>query len=127
MPTSKPRFSVTLDPVDLAILDRFSMASGQPRASIVAQLIKASGPELLRASEIMEMAQEAPRKVLESLSDDLSAATSAAMGRIDAARSEFHALMGQLKLELDAPTREAVPRRGAPSSRRRGGPRTPTY
>lgn len=129
MPTEKPRFSVTLDPVDLAILDRFAGATGQPRASVVAQLVRSAGPELLRACEIIELANDAPRQVLESVSEDLAAATSAAMGKLDGYRSEYHALMGQMKLDLVPPAgKRGGPRlRGGIASRRKGGPTTPTY
>jgi hypothetical protein len=128
VPTAKPRFSVTLDPTDLAILDRFATATGQARASVVADLVRSAGPELLRACEIIDLANDAPRQVLESVSEDLAAATSAAMGKLDGYRSEFHALMGQMKLDLAPPAKRGGPRlRGGIASRRKPGPSTPTY
>lgn len=128
MPTCKPRFSVTLEPADLAVLDRFAAATGQPRASVVAQLISSAAPEFLRACEIIDLANEAPQQVLDAVSGDIAAATDAAMGRIEDVRGEFHALMGQMKLDLVQPAKKGGTRlRGVPSSRRKGGPSTPTY
>lgn len=118
MPTSKPRISITLDGDDLAVLDRYAAASGTPRASMIAALVHATVPELERAAELIELANAAPRKVVQGVVDDLANATSDAMGFLDPFRAEFHTIMNKLQRELpiDAPERQRKPGGGS------GGP-----
>lgn len=110
MPTNKPRISITLDADDLAVLDRYAAASGTPRASMLAALIKATIPELERAAELIEMANAAPRQLVQGVVDNLSNATSDAMGYLEPFRSDFRHVMDGLQRELQlqqAPVRAA--------------------
>lgn len=80
MPTEKPRISITLDPADLAVLDRFAAAAGQPRASFIAAMISAAVPEFERAAQVMELAKAAPAGVVKGVVESMSNATTDAMG-----------------------------------------------
>lgn len=82
MPTEKPRISITLEPSDLAVLDRFAEVSGQPRASFLAAMISAAVPEFARAADVMELAREAPAGVVRSVVDGMATATTDALGVI---------------------------------------------
>jgi hypothetical protein len=107
MPTLKPRFTVTLTQEELTVLDRFAAASGQPRATVAAELLSTAIPELLKAAELMEIATAAPRKVRQQMVDDLANATADAMGLLE----PYHALYrhtvnkAQRDLPLDRPRR----------------------
>lgn len=100
MPTSKPRVSITLDAADLAVLDRYAAASGTPRASMVAALISAAVPELARAAELIELANQAPRALVQGFVDDLSNATADAMGFLRPFETDYRLVMDRLQSEL---------------------------
>ena len=131
MPTTNPRISITLHPDELAVLDRYSKASGTPRASLLAELIRSTIPQLNEAAELIELANAAPRKVRQDLVDNLSNATADAMGFLQPFRTEYASVMGALQRELiqDDPVKKQ--RKGG-GPRSRGGPpsaasSTPTY
>jgi hypothetical protein len=111
MPTKNPRISITLHPDELAILDRYSLASGTPRATLLADLIRSTVPQLQEAAELIEMANAAPRKVKQDLVDNLSNATADAMGFLQPFRTEYSTIMGALQRELipDGPKRKSGP------------------
>lgn len=123
MPTSKPRISITLEASDLAVLDRYALAAGSPRATILAGLISSAVPELARASELIELANNAPRRVREGIVQELSNATADALGFLEPFSRDYHQAMNalQYELSLDKPRRREGPtvvlRSGAP-----GGP-----
>lgn len=100
MPTLKPRVSITMDPEDLAVLDRYAAASGSPRATIISGLLSSAIPELQKASELIEMANAAPRHVREGIVGNLSNATADAMGFLEPFNKDFHSIMNQLQSEL---------------------------
>lgn len=103
MPTEKPRISIALDPADLAVLDRFAAAAGQPRASFIAAMISAAVPEFARAAEVMELAKAAPAGVVQSVVDGMSNATTDAMGllaeAVDQSRDALDKAKGAAKRE----------------------------
>jgi hypothetical protein len=74
MPTMKPRVSITIDQDDLAILDRYSKISGQPRATVLADLARCAIPQLAGASDLIEAAQQAPLKVRRELINGMAEA-----------------------------------------------------
>jgi len=133
MPTTKPRISITVDADDLAVLDRYATASGTPRASMIGALIKAVCPELQRAAELMELANAAPRKVVQDVVDNLSNATADAMGFLEPFHGDFRRVMDQLdatmaRVDKDsrgsardaAAARPGRPSASSPSDRNRG-------
>jgi len=108
MPTSKPRVSITLDASDLAVVDRFCLASGQQRASALAGMITAAVPEMEKAARLMELAREAPDKVKRDLVHGMANATADAMGLLQGTFAESEKLLGRLG------KRAGSTRRGAP-------------
>lgn len=100
MPTLKPRVSITMEPGDLAILDRYAAASGTPRATIVSGLIASAIPELGRAAELIEMANAAPRHIREGIVENLSNATADALGFLEPFHGDFILAMNHLQREL---------------------------
>lgn len=100
MPTLKPRVSITMESDDLAVLDRYAAASGTPRATIVSGLLSSAIPELLRASELIEMANAAPRHIREGIISNLSNATADALGFLQPFHTDFHLAMRALQQEL---------------------------
>jgi hypothetical protein len=133
MPTLKPRVSITMEPEDLSILDRYAAASGTPRATIVSGLLASAMPELLRASELIELANAAPRHVRQGIVENLSNATADALGFLEPFHADFHQAMNHLQKELPidpAKRREGSaagpPRRASDSTpRRRNRPSDP--
>lgn len=93
MPTNKARISVTLDDADLAVLDRFAAASGTPRASVVAQVLRSTVPELERAARLMEVANNAAPELLAWVRADLAKATDDAMGVLFPADEVYEGLI----------------------------------
>lgn len=126
MPTTKPRISITIDADDLAVLDRYAAASGTPRASMLAALIKATVPELERAADLIELANAAPRRVLEGAVENLSNATADAMGFLEPFRGDFRLAMDLLdhKLQRELPLDKGKQRRpdGGRAPAQREGP-----
>jgi hypothetical protein len=122
MPTTKPRISITIDADDLAVLDRYAAASGTPRASMLGALIKATIPELDRAADLIELANAAPRRVLEGAVENLSNATADAMGFLEPFRADFRAVMATLddRLQRELPLERGKRRR--PGDERRAAP-----
>lgn len=122
MPTLKPRLSITMETDDLLILDRYAAASGTPRATIVSGLLASAIPELLRASELIELANAAPRQVRQGIVDNLSNATADALGFLEPFHNDFRVVMNQLQRELpidNGKRREGsagVPPRGTPTN-----------
>ena len=100
MPTQKPRVSITMETDDLAVLDRYAAASGTPRATIVSGLLASAIPELLRASELIELANAAPRHIREGIISNLSNATADALGFLEPFNGDFHRAMNALQREL---------------------------
>lgn len=100
MPTQKPRVSITMETDDLAVLDRYAAASGTPRATIVSGLLASAIPELQRASELIELANAAPRNIRKGIIENLSNATSDALGFLEPFNSDFHMVMNSLQREL---------------------------
>lgn len=100
MPTLKPRVSITMNPDDLAVLDRYALASGTPRATIVAGLLASAIPELGKAAELIEMANAAPRHIREGIIQNLSNATSDALGFLAPFHSDFRLVMNTLQAEF---------------------------
>jgi len=100
MPTQKPRVSITMEADDLAVLDRYAAASGTPRATIVSGLLASAIPELLRASELIEMANAAPRHIRQGIVENLSNATADALGFLEPFHGDFHLAMNSLQREL---------------------------
>jgi predicted DNA-binding protein len=120
--------SITLEPQELAILDRFASASGTPRATIIRDLIRTVVPELDRAAELIELANAAPRHIKQGLVNDLSNATADAMGFLQPFQSEYHMVMNRLQAELPLQeAKKASGRAGAATRQRRspGGPDDP--
>lgn len=109
MPTLKPRFTVTLTYEDLAVLDRFAAASGQPRATIAAELLSTAIPELQKAAELMEIATAAPRKIRQKMVDDLANATADVMGLLEPYHELYRETISkaQRELPLDRPKRRS--------------------
>jgi uncharacterized protein (DUF1778 family) len=124
MPTEKPRISITLDPADLAVLDRFAAVSGQPRASFISAMIAAAVPEFERAAHVMELAKEAPDSVLRGVVRSMSTATSEAMGHIAYSVDQSGHAIRKAREKSPAPARRDG--RGGEGPRLRGGttPRT---
>jgi predicted DNA-binding protein len=133
MPTKNPRVSITLLPEEVAVLDRYSAASGTPRATVLAELVRSAVPNLEEAADLIEMANEAPRKVRQGLVDDLSNATADAMGFLRPFDSDYRAVMNALQRELAFVSRKAKKGRSGsvPCDERGPGPdggsSTPTY
>lgn len=128
MPTTNPRMSITLEPQEIAILDRFATASGTPRATIIRDLIRTVVPELDKAAELIELANAAPRHIKQGLVNDLSNATADAMGFLQPFNRDYHAVMAKLQQELHFPksSKASGTGRGATRQRRpRGGPDDP--
>lgn len=115
MPTQKPRVSITMEADDLAVLDRYAAASGTPRATIVSGLLASAIPELLRASELIEMANAAPRHIRQGIVENLSNATADALGFLEPFHGDFHLAMNSLQRELPID----------PARRREGGGMVP--
>ena len=100
MPTLKPRVSITMEPDDLVVLDRYAAASCTPRATIVAGLLSSAIPELSRAADLIELANAAPRHVRQGVIDNLSNATADALGFLEPFNYDFHRAMDALQREL---------------------------
>lgn len=114
MPTLKPRISITLDAADLAVLDRFAAASGQPRASFIAAMIAAAVPEFSRAADVMELAKEAPAGVVRSVVDGMSNATTDALGLLAGVVDQSHDVLTKAR---------GKPGKASSTARRAGGTR----
>jgi hypothetical protein len=97
MPTQKHRISITLEDDTLAILDRFSAASGTPRASVVANILSSTSSELERAARLMEIANAATPELLRSVNADLADATDAAMRKLVPVDNEYSGLIREVK------------------------------
>lgn len=100
MPTTNPRLSITMTPQELAVLNRYAKASGTPRATLVAELIKSAIPQLQEAAELIEMANAAPRKIKQDLVDNLANATADAMGFLQPFNATYHTVLNSLHSEL---------------------------
>lgn len=114
MPTDKPRISITLDPADLAVIDRFAALSGQRRASFISGMIAAAVPEFSRAADIMELAKDAPASVVQSVVDGMANATTDALGllagAVDETKKALKKAKGQPSLEQKRELRVELPR-----------------
>lgn len=100
MPTVKQRISITLEDAEIAILDRFALASGTPRASVVAELIRTTLPQLAQAADLMELANAAPLKVKQNLVAELGNATLEAMGALQVHKRETQSILDSIQKEL---------------------------
>lgn len=120
MPTTNPRMSITLEPQELAVLDRFASASGTPRATIIRDLIRTVVPELDKAAELIELANAAPRHIKQGLVNELSNATADAMGFLQPFHRDYQAVMTKLQQELHFPKggKASGASRGATARRR---------
>jgi hypothetical protein len=106
MPTAKPRISITLEDSEIAILDRFALASGAPRASVVSDLVRFSLPNLAEAAELMELAKAAPRKLQQHIVDQLDNATLDAMGALQEHKKKAEHIFQTLQAELQFPEKK---------------------
>jgi hypothetical protein len=130
MPTLKPRISITLDHEQLAILDRFAKATDTPRATVVADLLAATLPQLSKISELCELAKAAPKRLQESLVDDLSNATVEVMGGLQRAQEDYQKMVSKLtgseksKKSVSRPSSDAQ-RSTVDARKRKSGPSDP--
>jgi uncharacterized protein (DUF1778 family) len=130
MPTLKPRISITLNLEQLAILDRFAKATETPRATVVSELLTAALPQLAKVSELCELAQAAPKRLLQSLENDLSNATVEVMGGLQKASDDYESMLTKLLGGDDSEKRVPVPsldakRPTAAPKKRKPGPSDP--
>lgn len=109
MPTLKPRISITLDHDELVILDRYAAASGTPRASIVADLLRSTLPQLKEAADLIEMANAAPGHIKQGLIENLSNATADAMGFLQPFNADYQHIIQRLGTELHLANRYPLP------------------
>lgn len=118
MATTNPRFTLTLPPADLSVLDRLAAATGTPRATLAAGFLSAAIPQMKEAAILIEMANAAPHKLRQSVVDDLRRATDAAMGQLQPAGQAYSRLMDDLQgeLNLDGKKRKARPGSVAPGA-----------
>ena len=130
MPTLKPRISISLEPEQLAILDRFAKATDTPRATVVSELLAAALPQLAKVSELCELAQAAPKRLLQSLENDLSNATVEVMGGLQKASDDHESMITKLlssdssKESVSGPSLDAQ-RTAAVPKKRKSGPSDP--
>lgn len=130
MPTLKPRISISLEPEQLAILDRFAKATDTPRATVVSDLLAATLPQLAKISELCELAKAAPRRLQEALVDDLSNATVEVMGGLQRAQEDYESMVSKLTRGEDSKKRVSGPssdakRSAADAKKRKTGPSDP--
>ena len=130
MPTLKPRISISLEPEQLAILDRFAKATNTPRATVVSDLLGATLPHLSEISELCELAKAAPKRLQDALVDDLSNATLEVMGGIQRAREDYESMVSKLNRDEDLSKRVSGPspdakRSAADARKRKSGPSDP--
>jgi len=90
MPTNKPRIAVTLQPYVYETVSRLAKLQGRSRGSVVAELLEAVNPPLMRTVALLEAAAEAPGqvsaglvRVLEDMERELVAATGAQVAQLD--------------------------------------------
>lgn len=90
MPTSKPRVTVTLPQHVHDTISRLAALQGVSRGSILADLVTAVHPPLMRTVALIEAAQDAPAQVREGLRatiDDMErqavASTGAGIAQLD--------------------------------------------
>ena len=130
MPTLKPRISISLEPEQLAILDRFAKATNTPRATVVSDLLAATLPQLEKVSELGELAKAAPRRLQEALVDDLSNATVEVMGGLQRAQEDYESMVsnltgaGKSRRAVSGPSPDAK-RSAADARKRKSGPLDP--
>lgn len=130
MPTLKPRISISLEPEQLAILDRFAKATDTPRATVVSELLAAALPQLSKVSELCELAQAAPKRLLKSLENDLSNATVEVMGGLQKASDDYENMLtrvlgGDSSKERVSGASLAAKRTAAAPKKRSSGPSDP--
>jgi hypothetical protein len=125
----KPRLSITLEAEDLAVLDRYAAATGAPRSSMVSALVSSAVPQLNRAAQLIELANNAPRAVLQGVVEDLSNATADAMGFLKPFDNDYQMVLNGLEEVLVRRNKRppTAPRADAPASPggRRPRPRPP--
>lgn len=90
MPTNKPRIAVTLSPPVYEVIERLAALQGCSRSSVVAELLEAVYPPLMRTVALLEAALEAPRAVHDGLRQtilglelDMVSQADGALGRMD--------------------------------------------
>lgn len=67
MPTAKPRIAVTLNPYVHETVKRLAELQGRSRGAVVADLLEAVHPPLMRTVALMEAARDAPEQVKQGL------------------------------------------------------------
>ena len=127
MPTLKPRISITLEPEQIAILDRFATAAGRPRATLLAEMLGAVIPQLEKTTELMELAKAAPRQLVQDMVESLDNASTDAMGLLAGTIHDYQKVMTKVQ-PLTAPTEdraEGTRMRGGAARTGRKGPNLP--
>ncbi len=127
MPSSKPAIAVRLPPHVFEVFARLAELQGRSRGSVVAELLEAVYPPLMRSVALMEAAIEAPaqvrdglRQTLEDLELDLVKSAGGSLAQMDMLieRTREHG-------HGEAERREAPHARApaaAPKSGKSGGP-----
>ena len=72
MPTTKPRFMVTMNVHDHEVIARFAELQGKTRGRVVAEILETIIPPLRTSVALFEAAAEAPSQVRENLKQSLS-------------------------------------------------------
>lgn len=90
MPTIKPRIAVTLNPPVYETITRLAALQGRSKGSVVAELLEAVHPPLMRTVALLEAALEAPKAVhagllqtIQGLERDLNPQMVDALGQMD--------------------------------------------
>lgn len=116
MATTNPRFTLTLPPADMAVLDRLAAATGTPRATLAAGFLSSAIPQMKEAAILIELANAAPHKLKQKVADDLARATAAAMGELQPAGEAYSRLMNDLQGELNLEGKKRKARPGSVAS-----------
>ena len=118
MPTSNPRVSITFEPADLAVIDRFAEASHTARATVISQLVSSVVPMLEKAAVVMEEARAAPKHVQEHLAEGVRTATEVFLGTAASSMEIFgeHAREQQGLLPLGEAGKRRRGRMGLPAA-----------
>lgn len=96
MPTLKPRVQVTLEPSTHEVIERFAFLQGRTRGSVIAEMLDAIAPSLVRTVALLEAAAEAPndvkrglRAAVEGIQDELIGVAGDATNQLDLIMSEL--------------------------------------
>lgn len=92
----KPRTTISWEPKNLQMLQKFAQASGETQTEIVNSLVAAALPEMMHVIDLAEQLKHAKDDVKKNFNDTVEASSNIVLPRVKSAYRAYQEMMANL-------------------------------